>query len=421
MNTLFSRQLTAARVSLLAIALICNAASATGTLSDNAPSSLSSFVKDSLNQQPRLLAVQADIAAAEANLRASKQAIYNPELELAYEDATDRTKTVGINQTIDWGDQKESRSAVASAELVKNKNQYVISAQSFIADLLMGLAQNQTAKQLASLNSETLLLMAKFKDVTKQRYQAGDLNQIDLNLARIAYNQVLMEQAKTLSNVTQSNEKLRAIIGTFPTALPVLPEQFAEPLLPDNLESFLMELPNIRASLAEVQSNKQKISLRRSEQAWDPTIGITVGTEGSNNLIGLNFSIPLNVRNDFSAEVDVAYQEMIASEQRAQQNYRDTQATLMSTTEHYRNLLNAWNNWRQNGRNSVDQQLVLINTLWQAGDISATNYLLQIKQVLEIQVTGYELRNELWKTAFEWMTITANMDKWLNINLQENN
>jgi cobalt-zinc-cadmium efflux system outer membrane protein len=421
MNTLFSRQLVAARVSLLAIALICNAASATETLSDNAPSSLSSFVKDSLNQQPRLLAVQASIAAAEANLRASKQAIYNPELELAYEDAGDRTTTIGVNQTIDWGGQKEGRSAVASAELVKNKNQYVISAQSFVADLLMGLAQNQTAKQLASLNSETLQLMAEFKGVAKQRHQAGDLNQIDLNLAHLAYNQVLMEQAKILSNVTQANEHLRAIIGTFPTVLPVLPEQFPEPLLPDNLESFLMELPNIRASLAEVQSNKHQITLRRSEQAWDPTIGITAGTEGSDNLIGLNFSIPLKVRNDFSAEVDVAYQEMIASEQRAQQNYRDTQAKLMSTTERYRNLLTAWNNWRQNSRNSVDQQLVLINTLWQAGDISATDYLLQIKQVLEIQVTGYELRNELWNTAFEWLTITANMDKWLNINLQEIN
>lgn len=421
MNTLFSRQLVAARVSLLAVVLVCNAASATGILSDNAPSSLSSFVKDSLKQQPRLLAAQADIAAAEANLRASNQAIYNPELELAYEDTSDTTTTVGINQTIDWGDQKESRSAVASAELVKNKNQYAISAQSFVADLLIGLAQNQTAKQLATLNSETRQLMAEFKDVAKQRHQAGDLNQIDLNLAHLAYNQVLMEQAKILSNVTQANEHLRAIIGTLPTALPVLPEQFPEPLLPDDLESFLMNLPNIRASLAEVQSNKQQIVLRRSEQAWDPTIGITAGTEGSDNLIGLNLSIPLKVRNDFSAEVDVAYQEMIASEQRAQQNYRDTQATLMSTTERYRNLLNAWNNWRQNGRNSVDQQLVLINTLWQAGDINATDYLLQIKQVLEIQVTGYELRNELWKTAFEWMTITANMDKWLNINLQENN
>jgi len=421
MNTLLSRQLVAARVSLLIVALVCNAAFATETLSENAPLFLSSFVKDSLNKQPRLLAVQADIAAAKANLRASNQAIYNPELELAYEDASETTKTVGINQTIDWGEQKESRSAVAIAVLVKNKHQYVISAQSFIADLLMGLAQKQTAKQLASLNSETLQLMAEFKDVAKQRHQAGDLNQIDLNLANLAYNQVLMEQAKTLSNVTQENEHLRAMLGTLPTTLPVLPESFPEPRLPDDLESFLMALPNIQASLAEVQLNKQQIALRRSEQAWDPTVGITAGSEGSNNLIGLNLSIPLNVRNDFSAEVDVAYQEMIASEQRAQQNYRDTQAKLISTTERYRHLLNAWNTWQQNSRNSVKQQLVLINTLWQAGDISATEYLLQIKQVLEIQVSGYELRNELWKTAFEWMTITANMDKWLNINLQENN
>ncbi|MDQ7073272.1 MAG: hypothetical protein Q9N32_07165 [Gammaproteobacteria bacterium] len=62
-----------------------------------------------------------------------------------------------------------------------------------------------------------------------------------------------------------------------------------------------------------------------------------------------------------------------------------------------------------------------VNQLWQAGDISAADYLLQVKQALEIQATGLELRNELWETAFEWMRLTASVDKWLNINLQEIN
>ena len=420
MKTLNSRQ-NIARALLLTVALVVNTVFATEKTSDVAPSAVSRFVKNSLNQQPTLLSAQASIASAEANLRASKQAIYNPELGLEYENASDITKKIGISQTIDWGDQQGSRTAVAKAELRKVKSNYAIATQSFVASLLNGLAQSQTEQQLAQLSTETLQLMKEFKRIAKQRHQAGDLNQVDLNIAHLAYSQALMKNAKILSNVIEANESLRAIMGKLPAELPDLPEQLPEPILQDDLESFLMGLPNIRSNLAEVESNKQQIVLRKSEQAWDPIIGMTAGSEGNDMLIGLNLRIPLNVRNNFSAEVDVAYQNMIASEQQAQQDYRNTRANLIATTGRYRNLLGAWNNWRENSRDSVEQQLMLIKKVWQAGDISATDYLLQIKQALEIQATGFELRNALWKASFEWMRLTASADKWLNINLQGNN
>jgi len=211
-------------------------------------------------------------------------------------------------------------------------------------------------------------------------------------------------------------------LGVLPSTLVLLPEQLPEPILQEDLDVFILHLPNIRSKLAEVQSYRQQVSLRKSEQAWDPTIGITVGTEGGDNLIGLNLSIPLNVRNNFSAEVDVAYQKMIASEQQLQQEYRRIRADLMATTARYSNFLTAWNDWRKNSRDRVEQQLILINQLWQAGDINATDYLLQIKQALETKATGFELRNELWKTAFDWMNLTASVDQWLGITIsQENN
>jgi len=424
MRAITSRQL-AARVSLLTVTLIINTASAAivSAPSYNAPSTISNFIRTSLEHQPILLAAQADIAAAKANFQASTQAIYNPELILDYENSSVTTQKIGVSQTLDRGDQQGSRTAVAKVQLQVITTNYTIAAHSFVAKVLAGLATKQTAEQLARLSVETLQLMQTFKQVAEQRHQAGDLNQVDLNLARLAYNQALMEHAKALSSETEAQERLRAIVGNFPTDLPILPEQLPEPILQDDLEPFLMSLPNIYSKMAEVQSNRQQIALRKSEQAWDPTISVTAGSEGNDNLIGLNFSIPLNVRNNFSAEVDVAYQNMIASEQRAQQSYRDTRASLIATTERYRNLLNAWNNWRENSRDSVNQQLILVKQLWDVGDISAADYLLQLKQALETQAIGLELRNQLWQVAFDWMKLTSSVDKWLNMNIdfQEKN
>ena len=173
-----------------------------------------------------------------------------------------------------------------------------------------------------------------------------------------------MVQANILSDGIQAREELTALLGILPNDLPSLPEQLADPILSNDLETFLQQLPNIRGLLADVQIAREQVNLRKSEKVWNPTIGISAGSEGNESLVGFNLNIPLNVRNSYSAEVEAAQQILIAKEQRAHQGYRDTRASLIASTERFRNLLKAWNNWRQHGRESVDQQLTLIKKLW---------------------------------------------------------
>lgn len=392
-----------------------------GTASDHtqkAPSPLSDFIVSIMADHPDLLAAKADVRSAKAKLRASAQAVYNPQLEFEYEDTNVSTKSIGISQTIDWGDQQGSRTAVAQAELHRAIANYDMAILSFINKILTALAQHQTGNELVELSSETLRLMQEFRQIAERRYQAGDLNQVELNLALLAYNQALMEQANTLSDAVEARENLRAKLAALPNILPDLPDTMPEPVLENDLETFLQQLPVIRSQLAATQVTRQKVILRKSENAWNPTIGVSAGSEDDESLIGINLSIPLNIRNNYSAEVDAAQQNLVASEQRAHLAYRNTRARLIVITERYRHLLKAWNSWRLHSRKNVEQQLKLIKRLWQAGDMSTTDYLLQLKQALETQATGLELRNQLWRVAFDWMSLTASIDNWLNINLE---
>jgi len=378
---------------------------------------LLNLLKSTLADHPDLQAAKADLLSAKAGLKASNQAIYNPELEIDYEDTDVKTQRIGISQTIDWGDQQGSRTGMARAGFQQAMAEYEINVQSLMSNLLTALAQNQTGKELALLSKETLQLMQEFKDIAGRRYRAGDLSRVELNLARLAYSQALLSQANTLANSTEANEKLRALLGVMPMSLPNLPEALPEPKLNIELESFLQQLPVIRSQLAEVQVAREQLNLRKSEKAWNPTIGVSAGTEGEESLVGINLSIPLNIRNSFSAEVDAAQQDLIARQQRTQLTYRKTRAGLIATTERYRQLRNTWNAWRQESRKSVEQQLSLIKQLWKSGDISASDYLLQLKQVLETQASGLELRYQLWQVAFEWMSQTNTIDNWLNIEI----
>ncbi len=393
------------------------------------PAELVELIQNSLSDNPALQALKADLKSSRATLRASDQAVYNPELEFDYEDI-DSTKnsdgsisegttttTLGISQTIDWGDQRGSRTAVASADLQKNIASYRLASQTFISELLSLQALFQTQNELSRLSNETLAIMQEFKEISENRYQAGDLTQVELNLALLAHNQSLMEQANSAANASEARANLNAFLGFLPPVSVQLPEQLPPPEFNGELDDLLQNLPIVKIQKAELNIAKNRVNLRKSEKAWNPTIGVRAGREEDASLIGFNLSIPLNVRNSFSAEVDAAQQQSIAIEQRAHLAYRNIRARVISTTRRYSNLLMAWNYWRISGRNSVDQQLILIKRLWKAGDINAADYILQLKQALDTRATGLELRNQLWQVSFEWMRLTDTLDNWLNISI----
>ena len=381
----------------------------------NSSTSISQMLQMNMQDHPQLRALKADLRSAKAQVRAADQALFNPELELEYEETDIETKSVGIRQTIDWGDQRGSRTAAAQAQLNHAMASYEQAIQTFLKEQLSRVAEFQTSQELKQLADEKLKLMLEFKQVSERRFEAGDLNQVERNLTQLSYSQAVMEQANVNADAIEAREALYVMFNQLPEELPRLSVQLPAPELKSDLTKFIRQLPSMRQTIAEINSARQMVKLRKSEKAWNPTIGLSAGTEGDEDLVGVNLSIPLNIRNSFSAEVDAANESFIAIEQRAHITFRETRAQLISTSERYKALLHAWKSWQNKSRNSVDQQLILVKKMWQVGDISTTDYLLQLKQALETKATGIELRNQLWQVAFEWMSMISTLDDWLNI------
>ena len=411
---------------LLGALLLSSTASATEQHKQKPKSnpSLAVFVSQIISNHPDILAAKAKLSSARSSLSAADRAVYNPEIEFGYEDSDSKTKTIGIAQTIDWGDLRGSRTAQANAKLSQAKARYEITSQAFIKKLLKSIAEVETTHGLSQLSEKSLTLMRGFKRVAERRFKAGDLNQAELNLARLAYSQVQMDYSRSLSNKIEAEENIRALIGRSSVNLPALPNKFSKPILAKDLDAFLQKLPSIRLQLAELDAVKHQISIKKSETAWNPTVSVTAGSVEDNSsnqkdsVIGFNLSIPLNIRNNFKNEVNAAHQDLIAQEQLTHMSYRSTRANLKSTKQRYQNLLNAWRHWREEGQESGNEQLALIQQLWEHGEISATEHTIQIRQTLDAIATGLELRNQLWHTAFDWMAMTATIDAWLGINLE---
>lgn len=382
-----------------------------------APGELRQFIQPVFSTHSRLMAAEAELDAVKSQYSAATQAIYNPELELDTEKIAVRTSTIGLSQTIDWGDQQGANTQIAKYRLIAAQAGFQQQRQQLIRELLTVLIEYKNKSRLADLSKQRLKIMQDFYTLAKRKYEAGDLNQVELDLAQLAYSESILNNARIMAEQVNAEQAYYALYGrpsgATSVSVPDLSYVFQNVSLPPNLDAFLLTLPQMRILRANVEASKNTIDLRKGQSSADPTIAIRGGKEDKESLVGLTISIPLNVRNSFTAEIEVARKEYLQAEQLAQQAYRDLQGSIRSQTKHYQLTQHAWQLWQSAGRVSMNRQLKLLKRLWRAGDLSTTDYLVQIKQNLDTQSAGIELHSTLWSSWLTWLDATAQIESWL--------
>lgn len=374
---------------------------------------LTVFVRTVLEDNPRLQAARAAVDAAQAGTRAAGRPLYNPELEIGAEQAESDTTSIGVRQAIDWADKRGARHGIAAFEAEAARAEFEATRQQLIAELLTALGRYHSTEALDQLAQQRVDLMQRFLALAEKRRRAGDLNQVELDLARLAHTRSLLQRAQASAERTDAEQALVAVTGAARQSWPALPGRLPEPASFD-AQMLLDGLPELQAQRARVAAAQSTITLRQREQRPDPSLGLRGGREGSEGLVGLSLSIPLYVRNDFRAETQAANAQLIKAQQTGQDAYRRAQARLTSAAARYRVTYDAWATWEHSGQPSLSSQLALLERLWQAGELSTADYLLQLNQTLETRTSALELRGQLWRSWFDWLAASGRFDGWLN-------
>lgn len=388
--------------------------STVATLSPPNPA-LVEFVRTVIASNPRVQAARSAVNAGGALQSAAARPLYNPELELEAEDADADTYTLGISQTIDWADKRSARSAVAAADRLTAEAEYLVTRRTVIAELLTGLASWQTGVERHALATERVRLMQQFAALAKRHFSAGDMPQAELNLATLVLADARMRQSVTEAELVSARQQVNNLAPLsageqwpeLDTRLPALPVQ-------GDTQPLLMALPEVQAAQRRVASANELVALRKREKRLDPTVSLTGGEEDGERLLGLNLSIPLPVRNNFSHEVTAAYERHLQARQLADDVFQRARARLVSATERYRIAHGAWQDWQQVGQPSLQQQGDQLRRLWEAGELSATEFLVQAGQAIDSQDSALDLRQSLWRAWFEWLVASGNLVWWLS-------
>ncbi len=383
---------------------------------------LRQLIGETLEQNPGVQAARAAVQAAEARMRAASRPLYNPELELGADQAETRTGTVGLSQTIDWADKRGARTGVAGAELDRVRAEYAAARQQLAGELLAALGRYHTAADIQRLAQQRQELMRRFLNLAEQRRQAGDINQVELDLASLAHTQATLQLSQAASDLAEAEQALAAITGGVRRRWPALPADLPA-LQTIDANALLTNLPALRAQQARVGAARSTVTLRSRERRPDPTIGVRAGQErafrtgngATYSVARMTLSVPLFVRNNFRAEVAAAGSDLTQADQLLQDGYRRARARLLSATERYRLSRGAWTVWQGSGLASLGSQVKLLERIWRAGEMSTTDYLVQINQTLDTRRNALSVRGRLWTAWADWLVASGQAESGLGL------
>lgn len=375
---------------------------------------LLTFVEGMLLEHPAILSAQADVDIAKARAEGSEKPLYNPELEIEAEDASVSTYTLGITQTIDWYDKRSARYDEAEFLLQTAKANLFSVKEQVTGELIAVIVRYLSRRDMNDLTKSQVQLMDRFVQLVKRRQVAGDIGQVEVDTAQLTLTGAIIKNAEFNANLINASGDFKILTGVdvdpslpFPTNLPVSMSKNID------VEMLAAENPLVVAAQLKVKASKARIRVTKQDRRADPSIGVTAGTEDDDTLVALRFSIPVQVRNNFRSDVTASSQEAVKEEQQAQNIYRQILGRIEATKNQYIVMSDAMQLWSQTGKKALNNHLKNLEKLWETGEISTTQYLIQVQQTLDIQLSGMKLKGDVWQAWIDWLVATGSVTKWL--------
>ena len=386
----------------------------TAMTADRSSITLQRWLNKNVSNHPSVLAAKAAVDSAGFQLIAADKALYNPNLELDAETAETDSASIGLSQTIDWGDTRGARTEMASSQRAAASYAYEAERRVIAQAFLSGLSDYHSSRALKELAEQGYTLMRRSAKLAKQRFSAGDLNKVEVDLANLTHAQARFQRADAVSQHVRATQNLIALTGSANTDWPALLSTFPDPEAQvQEIEKSVRQLPQMRAILSRVKAAQSNIKVQAGQGSVNPTVAFRVGKEETTTLLGLNLSVPLQLRNNFKAEVDVANAEMIQAERESMDVYRKLKSRLEVALASYQLSRSAWLSWQASGEDTLSEQIKLLERLWKAGEINTTDYLIQLNQALQTKASAIKQRGRMWTDWSEWLLASGNIGQWL--------
>jgi len=404
---------------LIAVFATNTAVGAPSPPSDSSLAALRGAVREAWARHPAAEATEQTLAAAEARAVASSRPLYNPDLELAYDDeGPEQTATAGMALTLDLSGKRRARTDAGQADLVPAGAEAAMPRYGFSPQWLQAWTEHGSARERVSIGEERLALMQRFADLAERQLTVGDISSLERDLALLARDEAQAEQATLLADAASATEAYRAVGGDLSRSTDIA--TLGVPAAWNTDPSWqVAAAPEGRIAAATAASAATRIAIAERDRRPDPTLSLyggrkDLGTgEGTEGVVGVAVSVPLFVRNTLSAELAAARADASAASAEQRRAEMELRARAERTAGTYSAVRDAWTRWSQSPGTDVTTRADLLERLWRAGEISTADYLIQLKQSLDTALAGADLRGRLWRSYVDALYSTGQLDAWV--------
>ena len=289
---------------------------------------LESAISLAIANNPDLAATQQEMKiAAGEQIRARYLSQFNPQFgtDFAYRPRNGRSNSqdwhVALSQEIEIFGQRALR--LKSANLGWNQNAAMVRdrLRLLTAAVKMTFIETLRARHQVELVDELEKLDARLYQAARARLNAGEIGQIDYNLAEVRYGQTSRASIEAHEHYRAQRSSLGRLLGGASGPEPVPADNYSTKLPATDLESLVAlamhNRPDLRASELEITRLETEAALNKRLALPNPQIGTFFGHEENTQHPGgvsLGFSIPLFNRREAEAAIIDA--------RRRQANYR---------------------------------------------------------------------------------------------------
>ncbi|GIU44513.1 transporter [Shewanella sairae] len=371
-------------------------------------------VMQRFNSLPEVQAQAAHRQQALLSVEAADQAVYNPELGLGYQNASEDTYSLDISQRIDWGDKRGVATRIAQLESEILLSNITLERNQMLAERLQALTNQSQARKALEFQKQQFNLAKGQLDIARQRTEVGDLSSVELQLMQLdvasnAADYALAEQASIAAD-----GQVLALFGEFD--LPFADFVNALTVQAAHLE-ISPELPALKSAYQQVLVAKVTAEQAKADGSADPSISLSAEREGGENKFGVGVSIPLQIRNNYSEAIAVASQGVAIAEQ----TYLAQERVLLQQQKQFLlslpRLTQRYQDWSELVLTSGTQAAQSLSQQWQAGDINTSDYLQSQRQMSGSYLAGLALESALYESWLSWMGTSGQLEGYLNSQL----
>jgi len=371
------------------------------------------WVLSQVRSLPSIKAKGLEISVADEQRNAMRQPLYNPELSISYTNKDDDEYSLAVSQTIDWYDKRLASSSLGQVnyELTTINKQLVMEKK--LAEALFAYVDYSTEKQLLGVTKQQEVILNKISADIKIRAELGDVGAIDAEMAYLSLSQNLQQislrEIRYRKSIASLEEKLNSQEIPFEPGLSIWNNRIAE----TEFEQYLIQ--GLKTQVAQKQLNQSQALSKMAllNKKSNPTFGLGAGREGSENTLSLEFSIPLNVRNSFSAEYRASLKKITQSELELAEEKRLLEKQIRPSFDNYIELRKRVSKWKKLTNERVKGSKKIITKLWQGGDMTTSDYLFSLQQRSDSLISNIELTAEMQKAWIEWLVLTSQVESWM--------